>query len=66
MAGTYGHEQVNFENSKMLFEMSWQNKLAALEAKQVLVTGYSCRSQTKRLGNMHTRHPVEALLSAFD
>jgi Fe-S oxidoreductase len=66
MAGTYGHEQVNFENSKMLFEMSWQNKLAALEAKQVLVTGYSCRSQTKRLGNMQTRHPVEALLSAFD
>jgi Fe-S oxidoreductase len=50
----------------MLFEMSWQDKLAKLEAKQVLVTGYSCRSQTKRLGNMQTRHPVEALLSAFD
>jgi FAD/FMN-containing dehydrogenase/Fe-S oxidoreductase len=65
MAGTYGHEQVNFENSKMLFEMSWQEKLAKLEDKQVLVTGYSCRSQTKRLGKILTRHPVEALLSAF-
>jgi len=65
MAGTYGHEQVNFENSKTLFEMSWQEKLTKLEAEQVLVTGYSCRSQTKRLGDMQTRHPVEALLAAF-
>jgi FAD/FMN-containing dehydrogenase/Fe-S oxidoreductase len=63
MAGTYGHEQVNFENSKMLFEMSWQEKLEKLETDQILVTGYSCRSQVKRLGDRQTRHPVEALLS---
>jgi Fe-S oxidoreductase len=49
----------------MLFEMSWQDKLAKLEAEQILVTGYSCRSQIKRLGNMQTRHPVEALLSVL-
>lgn len=65
MAGTYGHEQVNFENSKSLFAMSWQEKLTQVDAEQVLVTGYSCRSQVKRLGNMQTRHPVEALLTAF-
>jgi FAD/FMN-containing dehydrogenase/Fe-S oxidoreductase len=65
MAGTYGHEQVNFDNSKALFAMSWQEKLTKLDAQQVLVTGYSCRSQTKRLGKMQTRHPVEALLACF-
>jgi len=65
MAGTYGHEQVNFDNSKALFEMSWQEKLAKLGSEQILVTGYSCRSQVKRLGKIHTRHPVEALLASF-
>jgi len=65
MAGTYGHEQVNFNNSKALFEMSWQEKLAKLGSEQILVTGYSCRSQVKRLGKIRTRHPVEALLATF-
>jgi FAD/FMN-containing dehydrogenase/Fe-S oxidoreductase len=64
MAGTYGHEQVNFENSKGLYELSWQPKLAGLNEQAVVVTGYSCRSQVKRLGNIKTRHPVEVLLEA--
>jgi FAD/FMN-containing dehydrogenase/Fe-S oxidoreductase len=65
MAGTYGHEQVNFENSKSLYSMSWQDKVAKLEEAQILVTGYSCRSQVKRLGNKDTRHPIQALLGSF-
>jgi len=65
MAGTYGHEQVNFENSKGLYELSWQPKLSGLAKEQVLVTGYSCRSQVKRLGNMQTRHPIEVLLETM-
>jgi len=66
MAGTYGHEKVNFENSKGLYELSWQPQISALEPEQILVTGYSCRSQVKRLGEVKTRHPIEALLEAIN
>jgi len=62
MAGTYGHEKSNLENSKQLFAMSWQPKLNELEHEQVLATGFSCRSQVKRLAHAKPRHPVEALL----
>ena len=65
MAGTYGHEKVNLANSKALYEMSWQEKIANLATEQILVTGYSCRSQIKRLHNRVTQHPVQALLKAL-
>ena len=65
MAGTYGHEKSNLENSKGLFELSWQPKLAELPAEQILATGFSCRSQVKRLTELNARHPVEALLAAL-
>ncbi len=65
MAGTYGHEKSNFDNSKALFEMSWQGKLTDLADEQVLATGFSCRSQVKRLVGMKPRHPVEALLEVM-
>ena len=61
MAGTYGHEATNLDNSKTLFEMSWQGKLNELKDEQVLVTGFSCRSQAKRFAKVQARHPVEAL-----
>lgn len=66
MAGTYGHEAVNHDNSKQLFEMSWQAKLDKLKPEQVLVTGFSCRSQTKRFAGLKSRHPVEALFAALN
>ena len=65
MAGTYGHEKSNYENSKSLFEMSWQGKLTDLDNEQILVTGFSCRSQVKRLAGVKSRHPVEALLEVL-
>lgn len=65
MAGTYGHEKSNLENSKSLFEMSWKPKLNDLNDEQILATGFSCRSQVKRLAGMKPRHPVEALLDAL-
>ena len=66
MAGTYGHEKSNLNNSKNLFSMSWQGKLSDLSDEQVLATGFSCRSQVKRLAGMKPRHPVEALLAVFN
>ncbi|MEI6893945.1 MAG: FAD-binding and (Fe-S)-binding domain-containing protein [Colwellia sp.] len=65
MAGTYGHEKVNLDNSKGLFALSWQPKLAELASEQVLVTGFSCRSQVKRLSALKAKHPVEAILTSL-
>jgi (R)-2-hydroxyglutarate dehydrogenase len=65
MAGTYGHEAVNYDNTKNLFEMSWQPKLDKLQPQQVLATGFSCRSQTKRFAGLKARHPIEALLESM-
>jgi FAD/FMN-containing dehydrogenase/Fe-S oxidoreductase len=62
MAGTYGHEAVNQQNSKGLFALSWQPKLDNIEEDLALVTGFSCRSQVKRLANKQTLHPVQLLL----
>ncbi|MGL4448498.1 MAG: hypothetical protein ACRCUZ_12410, partial [Shewanella sp.] len=62
MAGTYGHEAENLERSQALFEMSWQHTLAKLDKQQILVSGYSCRSQVKRFAGFKPKHPLEALL----
>ncbi|GIU24152.1 FAD-binding and (Fe-S)-binding domain-containing protein [Shewanella sp. MBTL60-007] len=63
MAGTYGHEAENLERSKALYEMSWEQTLTKLPQSQVLISGYSCRSQVKRFSGFKPKHPLEALLS---
>ncbi len=65
MAGTYGHEVSNFENSKALYEMSWQPQVDKLDNTQILATGFSCRSQVKRFEKYKPLHPVTALLNLF-
>ncbi|GLP97861.1 D-2-hydroxyglutarate dehydrogenase YdiJ [Paraferrimonas sedimenticola] len=62
MAGTYGHETQNLARSKQLFGMGWQQALEAAEPGSVLVAGYSCRSQVKRLSEHKVKHPLEAIL----
>jgi FAD/FMN-containing dehydrogenase/Fe-S oxidoreductase len=62
MAGTYGHELDKFETSKEIFNLSWGPQIAGLPKERCLVTGYSCRSQVKRLENERMQHPVQALL----
>lgn len=67
MAGTYGHELENLERSKQLFDMSWQSGIADIaENSQVLVSGYSCRSQVKRFAGFKPQHPIEALLKLLN
>jgi len=61
MAGTYGHEKINLEKSKTLFESSWEPKLDRLNAQQIVATGFSCRSQTKRFAHLKARHPAQVL-----
>lgn len=63
MAGTYGHEAENLARSKALYKMSWADQIAALPREEILVSGYSCRSQVKRLSRFRPKHPLEAILT---
>lgn len=65
MAGTYGHEIDNLERSKALYEMSWQQAIEQTPKEQILISGYSCRSQVKRLGGFRAKHPIEAILELY-
>ncbi|WP_338663104.1 FAD-binding and (Fe-S)-binding domain-containing protein [Pararoseomonas sp. SCSIO 73927] len=63
MAGTYGHEAEHRAMSEHLYGLSWKRHVAAGE--DLLATGYSCRSQVKRLDGVALRHPAQALLAAI-
>lgn len=58
MAGTFGHEQQNLEDSKALYAMTWQDVVNDHGADKVLATGFSCRSQAQRLQAANLRHPA--------
>jgi len=64
MSGTYGHEAQNVATSKKIFNLSWAKYFAedGLKNTELLSTGYSCRSQVKRMQQQKLRHPVEVLL----
>uniref|UniRef100_S0DGK0 Putative FAD linked oxidase n=1 Tax=termite gut metagenome TaxID=433724 RepID=S0DGK0_9ZZZZ len=62
MAGTYGHEVKNHENSLGIYALSWQQAMQRLPRNRCLATGYSCRSQVKRVEGNGARHPLQALL----
>ena len=66
MAGTYGHETPNQESSKGIYKLSWAEPMAKSKQEQVLSTGYSCRSQVKRLEGFKPKHPVQALLELLE
>lgn len=63
MAGTFGHETDKYALSKRIYEMSWHDPLAKLPKDRCLITGYSCRTQTKRLESFDFKHPLQGLLS---
>ncbi|WP_312240442.1 FAD-binding and (Fe-S)-binding domain-containing protein [Pantoea sp.] len=62
MAGTYGHESKNLDNSLGIYALSWHPQLQRLPRQRCLATGYSCRSQVKRVEGNGMRHPLQALL----
>ena len=63
MAGTYGHETEHFEESKGIYKMSWQKHCRGDSnlGNQLLVSGFSCRSQIERFENFRPLHPIQAL-----
>jgi len=64
MSGTYGHETEHRTLSETIYSQSWKEKLHQLDDK-VLVTGYSCRSQIKRLEQKEVSHPIQILNQLF-
>lgn len=66
MAGTYGHELEHAENSKGIYNLSWfQHAQSDNNNIQIVVTGYSCRSQVKRFEKYRPKHPIEILADAL-
>lgn len=66
MAGTYGHELEHVENSKGIYNLSWyQHAHIDNNDFQIVVTGYSCRSQVKRFEKYRPKHPIEILAGAL-
>lgn len=63
MAGTYGHETKNVEMSKHIYDLSWSKAVNAEENQgKLMATGYSCRSQAKRIDGLQLPHPFQVLL----
>ncbi|MFJ2692204.1 FAD-binding and (Fe-S)-binding domain-containing protein [Pseudomonas sp. NPDC087336] len=65
MSGTYGHETRNQQTSRVIFDQSWKRRVAEDMSGEPLATGYSCRSQVKRLSSRTLRHPLEVVLAVY-
>lgn len=61
MAGTFGHELSNQHASRALYDMSWSPIFDKRDDKEVLVTGFSCRSQVKRFEGAKPKHPIQVV-----
>lgn len=65
MSGTYGHEARNRRTSEVIYNQSWRPIVEEEQNSVILATGYSCRSQAKRLSGRVLMHPAEGLLVAL-
>ncbi|MBT0586587.1 D-2-hydroxyglutarate dehydrogenase YdiJ [Alteromonas oceanisediminis] len=61
MAGTYGHEAEQFENSRNIYDLSWRDVVQHAAHNTLLATGYSCRSQVNRFDGFKPKHPLQVL-----
>lgn len=61
MSGLFGHELVHQNMSRTLYDQSWRG--TAEGPVPLIATGYSCRSQVKRLSNIKAFHPAQVLLA---
>ncbi|MFT5164210.1 MAG: FAD/FMN-containing dehydrogenase/Fe-S oxidoreductase [Alteromonadaceae bacterium] len=62
MAGTYGHEAKNQQNSKGIYALSWEKPVSEIDNDKMVATGFSCRSQVARIEGHKPKHPVQVLL----
>jgi len=67
MAGTYGHETQNLEMSKHIYSLSWSEIISNPDYDgQLVASGFSCRSQVKRIDDKQIPNPLQVLLKEFD
>ncbi|WP_442489431.1 D-2-hydroxyglutarate dehydrogenase YdiJ [Halomonas litopenaei] len=66
MSGTYGHEARNAATSQIIYAQSWQRIVEdPASTGRLLASGYSCRSQARRLSCVDLPHPLQGLLAAL-
>jgi FAD/FMN-containing dehydrogenase/Fe-S oxidoreductase len=65
MSGAFGHERIHRDESKGIWELSWARWIGD-DPSLVLATGYSCRSQAHRFGEIAPKHPAEVLLEHLE
>ncbi len=65
MAGLFGHMQENLEESYRIYSQNWAEQLKKRPFERCLFTGFSCRSQVRRMEKKQAVHPVEVLLQAL-
>ncbi len=63
MSGLFGHEARHQEMSRGLYDENWRAVVEAEAEGGLVATGYSCRSQVKRLSDVQALHPAQILLS---
>ena len=63
MSGLFGHEATHQDISTTLYEQNWRQHA---ENGRLVATGYSCRSQVKRLSNIKTLHPAQIFLENWE
>lgn len=66
MAGTYGHEARQKDKSLGIYNLSWEQAVGRYAPEEVMATGYSCRSQVKRIDGFKPAHPLQTLLSLLE
>ncbi|MEH6523540.1 FAD-binding and (Fe-S)-binding domain-containing protein [Sulfitobacter sp.] len=62
MSGLFGHEVAHQSISTTLYDQNWRDIVDAQAGDTLIATGYSCRSQVKRLSDVQSLHPAQALL----
>ncbi|WP_286238612.1 D-2-hydroxyglutarate dehydrogenase YdiJ [Neptuniibacter halophilus] len=63
MSGTFGHETANAETSRNIYQLSWSEVINdPANSNKLVATGYSCRSQVKRIDQVQVPHPIQMLL----
>ncbi|MBQ8706780.1 MAG: FAD-binding oxidoreductase [Succinivibrionaceae bacterium] len=61
MAGMYGHERIHRQDSERIYNQSFGVAVKRYGVEHCVITGYSCRSQVKRLEGKTPNHPVQII-----
>ncbi|OWW05406.1 FAD-linked oxidase [Rhizobium sp. R72] len=63
MAGLFGHQERHQALSRATFDLSWKGQLQGEE--EAMISGFSCRCQTKRFSSIRGAHPMRWMADAI-